>query len=82
MKAGDVRRLAARLQAGADDPVWNAHCEMDKATVGKAAAALLRLLSERDELLAFARWCNSKQFDSRDLSPRADAAIAKASERN
>lgn len=46
----DALRLAALLQCGADDPMWDQHCEMLKQTVGDAAAELRRLHAENEAL--------------------------------
>jgi hypothetical protein len=41
-------------------------------------AANARLIAAAPELLAFAKWCISERFDSRDKSTYARAAIARA----
>jgi hypothetical protein len=44
----------------------------------KEGRANARLIVAAPDLFAFAEWCISKQFDSRELSTRARAALSRA----
>lgn len=39
----EVKALVTRLRAGGNDPMWDAHCEMDKRTINQAADLIERL---------------------------------------
>jgi hypothetical protein len=45
---------------------------------GETQHANAKLIAAAPDLLAFAQWCVSERFDSRDLGSAARAAIAKA----
>ncbi|MFC3206827.1 hypothetical protein [Aquamicrobium soli] len=61
----------------ADDGKYVGHF-YDDVSEGVDIDAVLALTAAAPELLAFAKWCVSEQYDSREHSIRALAAIAKA----
>lgn len=59
----DALRLAALLQCGADDPMWDQHCGMRKDTVSNAAAELRRLHARVRALeFAFGEWSDKTDW--------------------
>lgn len=70
-----IEELVERLKVIADDPMWDAHCEISKATLRSTIEAISTLLRERDEARAKALTGSVTLDHVKDLSKQGWAAI-------